>query len=167
MGIILFISGQEIFVVMVVILLLFGADKLPEFAKTIGKGMRDFRKASDEIRREIESSTRDIRNEMNDIGESLTHDAEEIRGNIQKNVDYMGNAVNKDLQEAADGFQKHIDDINQTVESVSDDYNYSTNDYLDKPDTDSQQTDPLPGGENSFSSDKSESNPENNGGNHS
>ena len=50
-------SGQEIFVIIVVILLLFGADKLPEFARTFGKGMRDFRKATDEIKKEIESNT--------------------------------------------------------------------------------------------------------------
>ena len=50
---ILFISGQEIFIVMIVVLLLFGANKIPEIAKGLGKGMREFRKATDDIKREI------------------------------------------------------------------------------------------------------------------
>jgi len=50
---ILFISGQEIFIVMIVVLLLFGAKKIPEIAKGLGKGMREFRKATDDIKREI------------------------------------------------------------------------------------------------------------------
>lgn len=40
---ILFISGPEIFIVMVVVLLLFGAKKIPEVARGIGKGMNEFR----------------------------------------------------------------------------------------------------------------------------
>ena len=52
-----FMSGQEIFVIVIVALLLFGAEKLPDIAKTLGKGMRDFKKATDEIRRELETST--------------------------------------------------------------------------------------------------------------
>jgi len=46
-------SGQEIFVIIIVALLLFGAEKLPDIAKTVGRGMRDFKKATDEIRREL------------------------------------------------------------------------------------------------------------------
>ena len=64
-------SGQEIFVIIIVVLLLFGADKLPEIAKGIGKGMRDFRKATDDIKREFEESTSDIRNDFNDVTNSI------------------------------------------------------------------------------------------------
>jgi len=42
----LFISGQEIVIVFVVVLLLFGANKIPEFARGLGKGLREFRKAT-------------------------------------------------------------------------------------------------------------------------
>ncbi|HOS72605.1 MAG TPA: twin-arginine translocase TatA/TatE family subunit, partial [Bacteroidales bacterium] len=57
-------SGPEIFVIIIVILVLFGADKLPEMARSFGKGMREFRKATDDIRREIETSTSEIRREF-------------------------------------------------------------------------------------------------------
>ena len=39
----LFISGAEIFVIFVIVLMLFGADKIPTIAKGLGKGMRQLK----------------------------------------------------------------------------------------------------------------------------
>ena len=73
-----FMSGQEIFVIIIVALLLFGAEKLPDIAKTLGKGMRDFKKATDEIRRELETSTQDIRKDLNDVTDSIKKDVTDL-----------------------------------------------------------------------------------------
>jgi sec-independent protein translocase protein TatA len=43
------LSGTELLVVMVVILVLFGAKRIPEFAKGLGKGINEFKKASREV----------------------------------------------------------------------------------------------------------------------
>jgi sec-independent protein translocase protein TatA len=54
----LFIGGLgtwEILVILMVILLLFGAKKIPELARGLGKGIREFKDASKEIKREIEA----------------------------------------------------------------------------------------------------------------
>lgn len=51
--IILFISGQEIFIVLLVVLLLFGAKKIPDIARGLGKGIHEFRKAASEIKDEM------------------------------------------------------------------------------------------------------------------
>ncbi len=51
------LSGGEIFVVVMLFLLLFGGKRIPETAKTIGLGMREFKKATNQIRDEIELST--------------------------------------------------------------------------------------------------------------
>ncbi len=77
MGELLFISGQEIFIVLVVALLLFGADKIPELARGLGKGMNEFKKATDEIKKEITDSTADIRKDLNDITDSVKKDINE------------------------------------------------------------------------------------------
>ena len=68
----LFISGQEIFIVMIVVLLLFGANKIPEIAKGLGKGLREFRKATDDIKREINDQTREIKHDVNKFKDDLT-----------------------------------------------------------------------------------------------
>ncbi len=43
----------EILIILFIILLLFGAKKLPELAKGLGKGVNEFKKASSEIKEEV------------------------------------------------------------------------------------------------------------------
>src|SRR3954462_1507397 len=47
------IGMQEMVLIMLVILLLFGGDKLPGLARGLGKGIRDFKDASEGVKREI------------------------------------------------------------------------------------------------------------------
>ena len=48
------LSGGELMFVLVAILILFGAKRIPEFAKGLGKGINEFKKASREVTDEIE-----------------------------------------------------------------------------------------------------------------
>ena len=53
-----FISGlgwQEILIVLLIVLLLFGARRLPELARALGQGIREFRKSVKEISEDSES----------------------------------------------------------------------------------------------------------------
>lgn len=47
------IGGQEIFLVLLIILLLFGAKKLPELARGMGSALKEFQKAKDEFSDEL------------------------------------------------------------------------------------------------------------------
>ncbi len=47
------ISFGEIFIIVAVIFIIFGPQKIPEIARKVGKGMREIKKASSEIKREI------------------------------------------------------------------------------------------------------------------
>jgi sec-independent protein translocase protein TatA len=67
----LFISGPEIFVIVLVVLVLFGAKKLPEIAKGLGKGMREFRKATEDIKKEINDSSSDFMDDVKDMKNTL------------------------------------------------------------------------------------------------
>ena len=51
--VIFFISGAEIFVIILVVLLILGADKVPEMARTIGKTVKSVREATDDIKYEL------------------------------------------------------------------------------------------------------------------
>ena len=42
-------GGQEILVILVLVLLLFGAKRLPELARSLGQGIKEFRKSVREI----------------------------------------------------------------------------------------------------------------------
>ncbi len=54
------LGAPEIILIAVVILILFGARKIPEFMQGLGKGVREFRKASRDIQDEIEKETKQI-----------------------------------------------------------------------------------------------------------
>ena len=49
-----FIGGWELILILAVVLLLFGAKKLPELAKGLGTGIKEFKKASRDVTNEID-----------------------------------------------------------------------------------------------------------------
>lgn len=51
------LGGQEVWIIVGVIVLLFGAKKVPEMMRGIGEGMREFKKASREITEESKDSS--------------------------------------------------------------------------------------------------------------
>lgn len=53
-------GGFEWIIIVLVILLFFGAKRIPELARGLGKGISEFRKASDDLKKEIEKGKDDI-----------------------------------------------------------------------------------------------------------
>lgn len=53
------IGFQEMLIILIVVLIFFGPKRLPDLAKSIGKGIAEFRKASEEVRRGIDEATRE------------------------------------------------------------------------------------------------------------
>jgi sec-independent protein translocase protein TatA len=58
------ISFGEIFIIVVVIFIIFGPQKIPEFARIFGRGLREVRKASSEIRREINTEVNQYKTDL-------------------------------------------------------------------------------------------------------
>jgi sec-independent protein translocase protein TatA len=54
-----FLGGWEIVLILAVVLILFGAKKLPELARGLGQGIREFKKASREVTDEIQNAADD------------------------------------------------------------------------------------------------------------
>jgi sec-independent protein translocase protein TatA len=52
------IGATEIILIVLVILIFFGAKKIPELAQGLGKGIREFRKATREIQDDVESDVK-------------------------------------------------------------------------------------------------------------
>ena len=53
-------GGFEIVILVLVILLFFGAKRIPELARGLGQGINEFRKASDDIKKEIDKGNEEI-----------------------------------------------------------------------------------------------------------
>ena len=83
-----FISGAELVFVFFVILLVFGADKVPDIARTLGKGIRQVRNATQDIKSEIEKSaekqgldTKQIKQDLKEVKDEV----EDIAGSVKRN----------------------------------------------------------------------------------
>jgi TatA/E family protein of Tat protein translocase len=73
------IGFPELLIILAIALIIFGPNKLPELAKGLGRAMREFRKATDEVKESFEAETRDL-NELKDVVSEeslLAHFAEE------------------------------------------------------------------------------------------
>lgn len=51
------IGTTELILILFVVLLLFGARKIPELARGLGKGIREFKDASREVQKEMETES--------------------------------------------------------------------------------------------------------------
>tara|TARA_B100000927_G_C16158985_1_gene346591 strand:- start:114 stop:386 length:273 start_codon:yes stop_codon:yes gene_type:complete len=88
-SILLFISGPEILFIGLVVLLVFGADKIPEISKGLGKGIRAVKDATDEVKSEIKKSAKSKGVDT----ESLKKDIE----NVKEKIDDLGGSIKRNL----------------------------------------------------------------------
>jgi sec-independent protein translocase protein TatA len=91
------ISGSEILLILVFILIFFGSKSIPGIARTLGKTMRQIKDASNELQSEIKKSGVDIKKDLNLDGlnlDSLVRDtANEIQRPLDQYVSDLDNAV--------------------------------------------------------------------------
>ena len=80
---VLFLSGGELILVVFFILLFFGADAIPGLARTAAKGMREFRKATDDIKQEFENHTADIKKDFDKLSDKLETGTTDIKRKIE------------------------------------------------------------------------------------
>jgi sec-independent protein translocase protein TatA len=55
----------EMIIILLVIIIFFGAKRIPELARGLGLGIKEFKKASKDIKKEIEETSRDIEDSIN------------------------------------------------------------------------------------------------------
>ena len=81
--IVLFLSGGEIMVVVFFALLFFGADAIPGLARTVGKGLREFNKATSDLKSEFENHTADIKQDFNKLTDKIENGTSEVKRKIE------------------------------------------------------------------------------------
>lgn len=122
------ISGGEIFVVLLLILILFGPKKIPEIARTIGKGMNEIKKVQRDINAEINRYSREMENPAKQI-------KEDIEG-FKKGINEQVAATFEDPTVVAPGIesQSTVDPGVITGEKSSSGVDHSGYPYLQHPD---------------------------------
>jgi len=87
----LFIGTPEVIFILLIVVMVFGADKIPEIARGMGKGMRMLRDATTDIKSEITKTvdkqgldtnvTKNITDEINKVKDDL----EDFTGSVSRN----------------------------------------------------------------------------------
>lgn len=88
----LFISGGEIVFILFIVLLVFGADKIPEIARGLGQAMRQVKDATNDIKSEISKTAKkqgldvdlDVTKDIKTKVEAVKDDIEEFGGSIKR-----------------------------------------------------------------------------------
>lgn len=73
------VSMGEVLVIFLAALLLFGSKKIPELARSIGKGMNEFKKATDDIKKEFHENSSGITEEIKEIESEIRQNSNVIR----------------------------------------------------------------------------------------
>ncbi len=86
---IFFISGAELVFVFMIVLLVFGANRIPEIARTLAKGIQQVKSASRDFREELEKSAeaqgldaKELQKEVDDLKKEIS----EITGTVKRRL---------------------------------------------------------------------------------
>ncbi len=102
------LGAGEIFIIVLVIVMLFGADKLPEITRTLGRSMREMKNAAGEIQRELETSAAEVQREMN----------------IQEHIEELKTATDRMVNDVEEGIHAEsttlpTDETDTAIESTN------------------------------------------------
>ncbi len=86
----LFIGGPEIIIILLIVVMVFGADKIPEIARGLAKGMAQVKNATDDIKNEITKSADNAGLDLD-----VTKDIKETIDEVKDNIDDMTGPIKR------------------------------------------------------------------------
>ena len=106
------IGGGELVFIMFIVLMLFGSDKVPEMARTMGKAMAQLKNATNDIKSEIQKGA-----EANGFDQKTLND---LTGGINSEINKAKNSLLGDTPEAFKGIESTFtSEVNKTKESIA------------------------------------------------
>jgi sec-independent protein translocase protein TatA len=87
----LFISGAEIAIILFIAVIFLGADKIPELARNLARGLNEIKHATNDIKREINSSSESIKKH------SITKDVDKELSKVKKDLKEFSGSIKRKL----------------------------------------------------------------------
>lgn len=104
------IGGGELIFILFIILMLFGSDKIPEIARTMGKAMAQLKNATNDIKSEIHKGV-----EAN----GLTDTFRDIQGNFTDVTTNINNEINKAKTNLIAGTDAQIESVKEEIDEIT------------------------------------------------
>lgn len=109
------IGGGELIVIIFIALMLFGAEKIPDIARTLGKGMAQLKNATNELKSEITKSA-----DANEINlKSLTSNFDKEVNDIKSGFSNIIPNNPLDIKETGDDVVSEIETLKESLEDLS------------------------------------------------
>jgi sec-independent protein translocase protein TatA len=100
------IGGGEMIFIIFIALMLFGSDKIPVIARTLGKGMAQLKNATNEIKSEITKSA-----EANGLDTTI----KELTGSFNSEVENIKGSLNSNISNPIEKMKEDLDDLNGPI----------------------------------------------------
>lgn len=88
----LFISMPEIMIIMVIVVVVFGPKKIPEIARGLGKGIRQVKDATNDIKKDIKETS-----EKNSIDTDIAQDINKEIADVKNNIDDLTGPIKRNM----------------------------------------------------------------------
>lgn len=82
----LFIGTTEVMFILFVVVMVFGADKIPDIARGMGKGMRTLRDATNELKSEITKTTEKSGLNTSEYTKTFTDEIQKVKDEVEDSV---------------------------------------------------------------------------------
>ena len=108
------IGGGEFLFIIIVVLMLFGSDKIPEMARALGKGMAQLRNATNEVKGEITRNMQENGLDRNSLTGGITEEIDKAKQGFSKMVDttQADASVKNELDQIRENFANLNTDVN-------------------------------------------------------
>jgi sec-independent protein translocase protein TatA len=92
------VSGGELLIIMLVVFLVFGPEKMPEMARKAGRLMNQMKKASSDLTREFKKETSGIQNEINAVQSKVKDQVESVNREFNRTKAQVNTGMNIETQ---------------------------------------------------------------------
>lgn len=102
------IGGSEFLLIILVILMLFGSDKIPDIARTLGKVIKQLKHATEDIKNEIQKSAGENGLDTTDLTGGISEEIQKIKQDVTDIVkpNEMESTLNQEIEKTKEDLEQ-------------------------------------------------------------
>ena len=104
------IGGGELIFIIFIALMLFGSEKIPAVARTMGKAMAQFRNATNDIKSEIQKGVeaQGLDTSMKELTSTFTDEVEKVKSNLDTNILPEATKLKEDIEDLTGPIKRQL-----------------------------------------------------------
>jgi sec-independent protein translocase protein TatA len=104
------IGGGELIFIIFIALMLFGSDKIPDVARTMGKAMSQFKNATNELKSEIQKGveSQGLDTSMKELTSTFTDEVEKVKSNLDTNILPEATKLKEDIEDLTGPIKRQL-----------------------------------------------------------